>query len=66
MVTSTSSLVPTTVTVIFSIRMRSSSLRSAWVVDGASQTRGRSLARAWMAARSAAVSVFGCSSVNRW
>ena len=66
MVTSASSLAPATATVIFSIRMRSSSLRSACVVDGASQTRGRSLARAWMAARSAAVSFFGSSSVNRW
>jgi hypothetical protein len=66
MVTATSSLVPVTATVIFSIRMRRSFLRSAWVVDGAAQTRGRSPARAWMAERSAAVSVLGCSSVNRW
>jgi len=36
------------------------------VVVGAFQTRGRSLARAAMAARSAVVSVFGCCSVNRW
>ena len=66
MVTSTSSLSPATLTVMSSIRMRSSSLRSACVVDGASQTCGRSAARAWIAARSAAVRVFGCSSVNRW
>ena len=43
MVTSTSSLSPMTVTVMSSMRMRSSSLRSACMVEGALQTRGRSL-----------------------
>src|SRR5712671_826880 len=58
--------VPATLTVMSSIRMRSSSLRSACVVDGAFQTRGRSPARAWIAVRSAAVRTAGCCSVNRW
>ena len=34
-------------------------MRSAQLVDGASQTLGRSLARAWMAVRSAAVRAAG-------
>jgi len=41
-------------------------LPSACVVEGACQTCERSLARAWIAARSARVRVAGCYSVNRW
>src|SRR5260370_78886 len=46
MVTSASSLSPTTLTVMSSVRIRISSLRSACVVDGACQSGGTSLAQA--------------------
>src|ERR1700758_347283 len=66
MSTFTISLSPSTATVTSSVRMRSSSLRSARVVVGASQTRGRSEARDLIASRSAGASTAGACPANRW